>query len=317
MQWSLKSSSHTFWQSEYWQNILKSSHQAHEVLVFSHAEESLLIEIRAIGMGMYGAFSLWVDPHRYSPEFFEAATRALFQKKVIFWQREEYTLEWWEGTSYEYRTYGRHFLEPWTLVVDLSVSEEEILESMHDKGRYNIRLATKRWVTSTLVEPTKENIDIWMKLLGETTKRDEFSKNSREYYEIFLSTLSKNHIWWLYFASQDSQVVAAGIFVYSGDIGIYYYGASTSDPVLRKSMAAYYLQWESIREAKRRGCKTYDLLWVAPPHDEDHHLAGVTFFKERFSSRYIRVGSKRLIILRKVPYWYFRIIRKIKKLLFR
>ena len=102
-----------------------------------------------------------------------------------------------------------------------------------------------------------------MKLLSDTTSRDGFAQNSRKYYEKFLSVLEADKSGGLLFAYFDSRVIAAGIFVYSGDTAIYYYGASSSDRELRKHMAPYLLQWEAIREARRRECRIYDFLGIA------------------------------------------------------
>jgi lipid II:glycine glycyltransferase (peptidoglycan interpeptide bridge formation enzyme) len=54
------------------------------------------------------------------------------------------------------------------------------------------------------------------------------------------------------FAGYNGRIIAAGIFIYYHNTAIYYYGASTSDPELRKHMAPYMLQWEAIREGKLR-----------------------------------------------------------------
>jgi lipid II:glycine glycyltransferase (peptidoglycan interpeptide bridge formation enzyme) len=62
---------------------------------------------------------------------------------------------------------------------------------MHEKGRYNIRIAEKRGITIECVDPAPTNISIWMELLTETTLRDSFAQNSRKYYEVFLQNLSE------------------------------------------------------------------------------------------------------------------------------
>ncbi len=121
-----------------------------------------------------------------------------------------------------------------------------------------------------------------MDILADTTARDGFSHNARAYYEIFLSILEKNNAGGLLFARYDDRVIAAGIWVFSGETAIYYYGASTSDRELRKHMAPYFLQWEAIKEAKRRNCQQYDFLGIAPPDAHVSHLAGVSEFKEKF-----------------------------------
>jgi lipid II:glycine glycyltransferase (peptidoglycan interpeptide bridge formation enzyme) len=114
---------------------------------------------------------------------------------------------------------------------------------------------------------------MWMELLSETTSRDGFSQNAREYYISFLQTLRDMKAGGLMFAGYNGRIIAAGIYIYYHNTAIYYYGASTSDPELRKHMAPYLLQWEAIREGKLRGCTTYDLLGVAPPGEIDHPLA--------------------------------------------
>jgi hypothetical protein len=63
-----------------------------------------------------------------------------------------------------------------------------------------VRLAWKRGVLTEWVDPTLENIDIWMTLLAETTSRDDFSQNAREYYIAFLRTLRDAHSGGLLFA---------------------------------------------------------------------------------------------------------------------
>ncbi len=64
-------------------------------------------------------------------------------------------------------------------------------------------------------------------------------------------------------AEKDGILHAAGIFVYWGNTGIYYYGASSSDREIRRDMATYLLQWDAIREALRRGCEIYDFLGIS------------------------------------------------------
>jgi peptidoglycan pentaglycine glycine transferase (the first glycine) len=88
----------------------------------------------------------------------------------------------------------REFLTPHTRILDLTKTPEILLSEMHEKGRYNIRIAEKRGITIERVDPTPANIDIWMELLTETTLRDSFSQNSRRYYEIFLQKLSEQDV---------------------------------------------------------------------------------------------------------------------------
>ena len=55
--------------------------------------------------------------------------------------------------------------------------------------------------------------------------------------------------------------------------------------------------WEVMKEAKRQGCKYYDLFGIAPNEDEKHPWAGVTRFKRQFGGLdFASLGSWDLVI---------------------
>lgn len=261
-------------------------------------------------MGMIWAFSLGAEGSLYDEDFIDAACHFAGANGAILYQIETLStsllLEKWTKPY-------KHFLEPWTRILDLTKAEDTLLSDMHEKWRYNIRLAQKRWVEVRWVSSTGENIDIWMNLLSDTSSRDGFSKNSKKYYECFLSAVGKDESGGLLFAYFESQVIAGGIFVYSWDTAIYYYGASSSDREVRKHMAPYLLQWEAIREAKRRWCERYDFLGIAWPDNKNSSLRGVTEFKEKFGGEIVKLGPKYLFPL-SWKYTLFCNIRRLKKL---
>lgn len=307
------SSSPSFWQSNLWEAILHDSGQTRDIEVISYGQYGIMVEYRNIGLWFEWAFSLGVDMSQYPEEFIERVRSELALKWVILWQVEEYHPAGVDPKTTTYTTYGRNFIEPWTRVLDLTKSEEQLMTEMHEKGRYNIRLSWKRGVLVNWVKPITENIDIWMSLLAETTERDDFAHNSREYYVSFLRNISDANAWWLLFASLDGKVIAAWVFIFHHGTALYYYGASTSDVEMRKHMAPYMVQWEAIREARLRGCHTYDFLGVSLPEDGANHLAGVSSFKEKFGGRIINVWWKSLTILSTWKYYLFQILRSIKR----
>jgi lipid II:glycine glycyltransferase (peptidoglycan interpeptide bridge formation enzyme) len=64
-------------------------------------------------------------------------------------------------------------------------------------------------------------------------------------------------------------------------------------------MGPYLLQWEALRHCKAQGCRTYDLLGIAPPDaPEDHPWAGISAFKEKFGGRIVAYPSEQVIVLR-------------------
>ena len=201
--------------------------------------------------------------------------------------------------------YYKKFIPPYTAVIDLTQSEEEILAAMKPKGRYNIKVAQKNGVHVKQVWKTPENIETFYALMQETTNRDSFSGNTRDYYQNFLQ--QENTL--LFFAEHEDEIIAAGIFIYHEYILYYYYGASSSQK--RNFMAPYLLQWTVIQYAKNQGKKLYDFLGIASPDDTNSPLSGVTEFKLKLTpdARYV---SESLLFIHKK--WKYRVIEVLKQL---
>lgn len=77
-------------------------------------------------------------------------------------------------------------------------------------------------------------------------------------------------------------------------------------------MATYLLQWEAIREAKRRECTTYDFLGISP--DGKGKLAGVTEFKLRFNPEKKELPAEIVIVYKPLLLKLLQIISKIRKI---
>src|SRR3989338_1009872 len=76
----------------------------------------------------------------------------------------------------------RDISPPQTLIIDLGKSEEELLAQMHEKTRYNVRLAIRKGVEvrfSAKGGSASGGEEFW-KLMQETAKRDKFSTHPRE-----------------------------------------------------------------------------------------------------------------------------------------
>ena len=189
-----------------------------------------------------------------------------------------------------------------SLIIDIAQSEEDILGQMKPKGRYNIKVAQKHGVTVK----ASQNVDDFYSILQKTGGRDGFGIHAKSYYQKMIDTLGE-HVQLLQ-AEYEGQIIAGGIFVYLDEWGIYYYGAS--DHQYRKVMAPYLLQWEAIQEAKRRGCKYYDFLGIAPEDVKNHPWAGVTGFKKKFGGEVVNYPKAKELVLQKFWYWAYRLYKK-------
>ncbi|NQV13251.1 MAG: peptidoglycan bridge formation glycyltransferase FemA/FemB family protein [Parcubacteria group bacterium] len=188
-----------------------------------------------------------------------------------------------------------------TLFLDLTKSEEELLAGMHHKARYNIRLAGRKGVAIRQSVDTGD-VDKFYALMEATTERDKFSAHPREYYRQQVEILGKNDLVELFLAEYKGEVIAAAIISFLGGRAIYLHGASSYEH--RRLMAPHLLQWEAIKEAKKRGLQYYDFGGIAPADaDKNHPWSGITRFKQGFSGEEKNwVGALELAYQ---PGWYW------------
>lgn len=204
----------------------------------------------------------------------------------------------------------------YTLVIDLTKNEEEILAQMKQKGRYNVRLAEKKGVKIVETDLTnsqeiRQNSEKFYKILQETTSRDEFKGHDEDFYRHMIEILGQQNMAQLYLAEYDGETIAGIIVSFYKDTATYYYGASSDK--YRNVMAPYLLQWHAIKEAKKRGMKLYDFLGIAPPEAKNHPWAGVTEFKMKFGGTIKKYVKAQEYVFSHLWYWPIVLYKKLLK----
>jgi len=191
-----------------------------------------------------------------------------------------------------------------TLMLDLSLSEDELLTSFHPKTRYNIRLAEKKGIT-IYESHDKKDFEIFWQLMSETGERDDFKIHNKKHYEL-LATANPEFIK-LFLAENDGQAIVAGLFSFYGDKVTYLHGASAY--VSRQLMAPYLLQWTLIKMAKKLGYKYYDFYGI-----DALKWPGVTRFKTGFGGTKVSYAGTKDIILNNLTYSLYNILRRLRRL---
>ena len=173
-----------------------------------------------------------------------------------------------------------------TVLVDLTLSEDEMLERMKQKTRYNVRLAQKKGVTVRVGR--WDDLPLLYRMYAETSVRDGFLIREEGYYQtvwrnfmsVPLSTFGLQPFSEPLIAEVDNEPVGAVSMFYFAGQAIYLFGMSRDEH--REKMPNYLLQWEAMRRAKALGCKVYN-LWGAPDEfNEKDGLWSVFRFKEGF-----------------------------------
>ena len=333
----------SLWQKQFWQNMLLVSWQIKEFFVVKidmwwYAEHTglgiieIYVEKRAVSLWEYWLFVIWFEMSSFQDldekvriHFFRELTHKLqdlcVKQNWLFVQIE--TLDYTQsstlsvtGSTFDKQIMWvslfrvgvyKKFIPPYTAVIDLTKSEEEMLADMKQKGRYNIRLAEKKWVKVSQVSKNHDNIKIFCELMELTTKRDKFHGNGQNYYESFLSRDNT----YLYFSEHNWEVIAAAIFAIDGPIMYYYYWASANHK--RNLMAPYLLQWKAILFGKEQGCQLYDFLWISSPMISHDALTWVTNFKIKFTSDTRLVSKAYVYKHKKLKYALIQFLKYFKR----
>lgn len=145
-----------------------------------------------------------------------------------------------------------------TMVLDLRPDEETLLAGMHQKWRYNIRLAGRREIV--VREGSAADFERYHQISETTGSRDAFATRPRGYYEAVWRAFGENAR--LFVAEYEGEMLAGIIVVKIGRTATYLYGASSNHE--RKRMPNHALQWAAIQWARRGGCEWYD-FWGIPP----------------------------------------------------
>ena len=172
-----------------------------------------------------------------------------------------------------------------TFLIDLTPSEDEMLNRMKKKMRKNIRRAQRNGVT--VRDGTVDDLPLLWSMFNETAARAGFTLREESHYQFVwrsfngdsssarLQPFVKNLI-----AEVDGEPVAAITQLYFADQALGLYGMSSGTH--REKNPNCLLEWEGMRQAKAMGCKTYDLYGAPDEFTENSRLWDLYHFKAGF-----------------------------------
>lgn len=194
-------------------------------------------------------------------------------------------------------------------ILDIAPSEEKLLQDMRRTTRYLIHRAQKDGV-EVLKSRQQEDAEVFIKLYEETAQRRSFVAFSEDYLEKELKAFKNDNQALIFLAKYRGEFVCGALIVFCDQSAFYHQGASSLK--YPKVPAPYLLQWEIIKEAKKRGLRYYNFWGVSPENKPHHPWAGTSLFKKGFggfSQEYVPAQD---LILKPV-YWFNYIVEKVRK----
>lgn len=187
-------------------------------------------------------------------------------------------------------------------------TEEEIFAGLHQKTRYNVRLATKKGVQ--IKDGTREDLKDFHKIMIETGTRDGFMIRPLEYFEKMYDCLAPEHFR-LLMAYHEDKPIAGIILITYGNKTWYLYGASSNSH--RNLMPNYLLQWEGIKWAIEQKQDMYDFRGVSGVVDETHPQYGLYRFKKGFGAEFTEFLGEIYIPFKPMMYSLYKVADKLRK----
>lgn len=198
-----------------------------------------------------------------------------------------------------FRKAPMHMHSELTWILDVTKNEDELLKEMRQVNRYSINRSIKEGVKVYSSDDIND-LEKFHKLYDETVHRQKFQPFSLDYFKNEFEIFSIDGKVLLFFAEYNDEVIATAMIIFSNGSAFYHHGASTMK--YKKIPAAHLLQWEVIREAKKRGLKYYNFWGISPDDKPNHPWKGLSFFKTGFGGRAYQFLPARDLVL-SWKYW--------------
>jgi lipid II:glycine glycyltransferase (peptidoglycan interpeptide bridge formation enzyme) len=188
-----------------------------------------------------------------------------------------------------------------TMLLDLTLSPDEMLAAMKSKWRYNVRLAGRKGVR--IRQGTLADLPLLYQMYVETATRDGFVIRPEAYYRDAWGSFIEARLAQPLIAEVKGEAVAMAIIFCFGERAWYMIGASRDTH--REKMPNHLLQWEAMLWAREQGCTVYD-MWGAPDVlEESDPMWGVYRFKQGFGGEFVEHIGAWDYPASRVGYWLY------------
>ncbi len=218
--------------------------------------------------------------------------------------------------SLEFKKAPIHIHPEVTWELDISKEEKEILMDMRKNTRYEIRKGKKNKDLTIERSKKEKEIEVFNSLYEKTAKRHDFVPFSLSYLKKEYQSFAPDNQILTFYARYKGEITSSAIIVFWQKRAFYHHGASNMK--YPKVPSSRLLQWEVIREAKKRGCELYNFWGIADvPLREvkkrKHPWAGLTIFKRGFGGQKKEYLKTQDLILSS-KYWLNYLIETIRRI---
>lgn len=207
------------------------------------------------------------------------------------------------------------------ILLNLAKPSEELLSSMKQKHRYNLKLAAKKGVEVDIGDSDKM-LEEFLQLYQETVDRKEYNGRSVEYIYTVWKTIKEYkgedkcdvQIATAYY--QNKPLASWMLFLY-GDTIYYPYGGSSAE--MKNIMAPYALVWAIVEWGKSKDYKWFDLWGIKSLQNPEEAEDGEPLY-DSFSRFKVGFGGDKVvhadtvdIVLEPLIYKALKLVQKMRR----
>ena len=199
-------------------------------------------------------------------------------------------------------------------VIDLTKTDQEILQGMRQRLRRALRKAEKNTIT---VEKSTDPAAIkeFYKIQLQTAGRHQFVAFSEDFLTKQFAAFAKDNSAVLYTAKYQGEILAQNFMIFYGNEASYHYGVSTELGTTLSGAPLLHLQ--AMRDARERGMTRYNFWGIVDETDTNHRFYGVSVFKRGFGVEELRYLPAHDLIINRTAYLKTKLIettrRKIRR----
>lgn len=197
-----------------------------------------------------------------------------------------------------------------TSQLNLDKTEKELLTSMRKTTRYEIKKAISQ---NLQIEKTTDEgkIKKFYDLQIKVSRKKNFVPFSYKFLLEQFKSFSKENQALLITAKMGKDVLAQAFVVFYGAEAVYHYGVTTEEG--RKYPGAYIIQWEAIKEAKKREMQRYNFWGIAPEGNKHHRFYSLSVFKRGFGGQEVEYLHAQDLVIDKKRYIINYLIESIRR----
>ncbi len=202
-------------------------------------------------------------------------------------------------TQHGFRPAPMHMHAETLWLLDVSPEEDVLLSNMRKNCRYAIRKAERDGVKIRRSVDSSD-LGLFYEIYRQTAARQNFSPFSFGYIRSEFEAFRAAGRAMFFFGEFQEKTVSAALILFTESEAFYHQGAST--PVGEGVSVMHLVQWEIIRESRRRGLAFYNFWGVSPADQPAHPWAGLSNFKRGFGGFELQLVHAQDLVL---SHWYW------------